>query len=430
MSPEADPTLLLGPAAALRRHHARDGLGRDRPSLHGRGAGRGRRDADRADLDGARPPLRAGEPGRPRDRQRARVHGAPGRPPGLARGRQRVPAERDPHLQPRRVVPAVVRVVPPFRADGPGEPEEGRCRRAGGAGAPDDGRRPRALARRALPRGRPGVRRPPVSRAARPAAGPARRGGRGPARPRRPDDRGGRGDPELRGVHLALPRHLDGAAGPLAAVDRPDRDDPRRPRPARRLEHLGRVARPRHPHAVVARARRGRVRLVLGLPAPGQPVPRRARAGHPLPAAARGRRRRDPHQAARRLRLARRRRARQRALELLPRLRHRAPRHPPRRGRLALLAGARPAGPPDGRPRRVGVVQRAGAPHRRHPARPRDDRLDPARAAPAGHPPPRGLGRGARPGPVGARAVSGSPSGCARRSTSSTGRRSAAASTS
>ena len=66
--------------------------------------------------------------------------------------------------------------------------------------------------------------------------------GRGPARPGRPDDRGGRGDPELRGVHLALPRHLDGAARPLAAVDRPDRDDPRRPRPARRLEHLAGVA--------------------------------------------------------------------------------------------------------------------------------------------------------------------------------------------
>ena len=47
--------------------------------------------------------------------------------------------------------------------------------------------------------------------------------------------RGGRG---LRGVRLALPRGVERPRHPLAALDRAERDDLRRPRRDRRLEHL------------------------------------------------------------------------------------------------------------------------------------------------------------------------------------------------
>src|SRR5260370_1162769 len=46
----------------------------------------------------------------------------------------------------------------------------------------------------------------------------------------------------LRRVLLPLPRGVERALGALAALGRPHRDDLRRPRRARRLEHLGRLA--------------------------------------------------------------------------------------------------------------------------------------------------------------------------------------------
>ncbi len=61
-----------------------------------------------------------------------------------------------------------------------------------------------------------------------------------------PESRGGRRDPELRGVHLAVPRGVVGPGGALDPVHRPDRDAARRPRPARRLEHVAVVAPPGH----------------------------------------------------------------------------------------------------------------------------------------------------------------------------------------
>ena len=57
----------------------------------------------------------------------------------------------------------------------------------------------------------------------------------------------------------------------------PTGDDARRPRPARRLEHVAVVAAGGHVEAVVARPGRRRLRLVLGVPAPRQPQPRAAR---------------------------------------------------------------------------------------------------------------------------------------------------------
>ena len=63
--------------------------------------------------------------------------------------------------------------------------------------------------------------------------------------------------------------------GALAAVGRPVRDDLRRSRRPRRLEHLGRVAPRLRGQAVVAGPDRRRLHELLALPAPGQPVARR-----------------------------------------------------------------------------------------------------------------------------------------------------------
>ena len=79
----------------------------------------------------------------------------------------------------------------------------------------------------------------------------------------------------LRGVRPALPARLERPGQPLAALDAAQRDDLRRPRHPRRLEHQPRLA-PRHGgHRLVARPRRRRPGLLLGLPAPGQPQPGR-----------------------------------------------------------------------------------------------------------------------------------------------------------
>ena len=91
----------------------------------------------------------------------------------------------------------------------------------------------RALARPALPARRPGLRRRGLARGRARSSRP----GAAPSEP--PGERGAR----LRGVHVALPRELERAGDPLAALDRLDLDDLGRPRHERRLEHLRSLAR-------------------------------------------------------------------------------------------------------------------------------------------------------------------------------------------
>ena len=90
----------------------------------------------------------------------------------------------------------------------------------------------RGLAAPAAPARRPGLRR----------RGP-RRDRRVHRRPPRPVGPAGRRGRRLRGVLPPLPRLVVGARRPLAAVDRPDGDDLRRPRRPRRLEHVARLGR-------------------------------------------------------------------------------------------------------------------------------------------------------------------------------------------
>ena len=115
-----------------------------------------------------------------------------------------------------------------------------------------------------------------------PAAAP-----RGRAR----DAPGGRGG-VVRRVHEAVPGVVARPGGALAVRHRAERDDLRRPRDHRRLEHLGVLA------ADVPRSSPGgasgsqRPGLVLGLPAPGQPAPGR---GGRRPAVPEDHRRRGRH---------------------------------------------------------------------------------------------------------------------------------------
>ena len=119
----------------------------------------------------------------------------------------------------------------------------------------------RRLAGRAGPDGRPGLRR-------RGAARDARVHPRAPGR-RRAAGRVGR---RLRGVHPALPRVVVRPRHPLAAVDGAVDDDLRRPRGQRRLEHLAGLGRRDARAAVVGRPDHRRLHVVLGLPAPRQPL--------------------------------------------------------------------------------------------------------------------------------------------------------------
>ena len=86
-----------------------------------------------------------------------------------------------------------------------------------------------AVARRARAARRPGLR----------GRGHARDGGVHP-RPPRPVAAARPGGRRLRGVHAAVPRVVDRSRHPLAALHRALDDDLRRPRRARRLEHLRR----------------------------------------------------------------------------------------------------------------------------------------------------------------------------------------------
>ncbi len=77
---------------------------------------------------------------------------------------------------------------------------------------------------------------------------------------------------DLRRLRRPLPRLLERAGDPLAALDRAQRDDLRRPRRPRRLEHVDRMGHRDAREGVVAAADRRRVRELLRLPAPRQPV--------------------------------------------------------------------------------------------------------------------------------------------------------------
>ena len=192
----------------------------------------------------------------------------------------------------------------------------------------------------------------------------------------------GRDRADLRGVHAPLPRVVGRAGDPLAAVHGVERDDLRRPRRARRLEHVGGVAGGDPRHRLVGRAHRGRADVVLDLPARGQPEPRRAGRGRAARQGERAGRRRRP---AARVRARGRPRARREPLELPPRPRP----HAPGDDRLARRARARRGQPLDARRRGVGLGRGARVRRLRPPA----DRDLAAVAAVTGDAPPRGVER-------------------------------------
>ncbi len=214
------------------------------------------------------------------------------------------------------------------------------------------------------------------------------------------DNGGRRRDPRLRGVHLAVRGGVDGAVGAVAPVDRPDGDAARRPRPARRLEHVDVVAALGHRAGLVARPGRRRLRLVLGVPAPGQPQPDRARDRARLRPDAHADDGRGAHQVPRRLGLARRPGRLDVALQLLPRPRRDRAGGAGRRHRFALLAPPRPRRSAHGRQHRVGVGAGEGARHLDRVGSPRPV-LDAAVADAARRAPHGGLERGRRPGRLG-----------------------------
>ena len=86
----------------------------------------------------------------------------------------------------------------------------------------------------------------------------------------------------LPGVRPPLPARVERPGQPVAALDPAERDDLRRPRHPRRLEHQLDLAPADGGHRLVARAGGGRSRVVLGLPAPGQPRGRGSRRGQAL----------------------------------------------------------------------------------------------------------------------------------------------------
>ena len=300
--------------------------------MHRRGAGR-----VGAHLPGLRAALRARRRRRARARHVPSLRGPPRRRARVAPRGHGDAAELPAHAHGGRGhrSPAVrVRLLPlpPDRRRRPrgvaGHRRARRLLRAPHGRGQGDRRPGVGPARRPLPARRPGLRRRdhPAHRAVDPF----------PPRPRR-RVRPGHGDRGLRRVRAPLQRVLDRPRDAVAALDRAHRDDLRRPRRPRRLEHLAGLARRDGEQAVVAAAHpRGAV-VVLGLPAPRQPRPRDAGRRPALPQGARGRRRRlRPARGLRRPRRRRGRRAQRRALELPL-----GPREDPAaHGRLALRPGA------------------------------------------------------------------------------------------
>ena len=212
----------------------------------------------------AGPPLRAGAGDRPDPGHDDRVRGAARRRTRLAAARLRAsrPRSSSTPADGRDGRPGHLRLLPLGRA----------ARRREGPGGPGRPRHPRGPHRRGPGRRTPG--RPAAAR--RPGVrGRGLRGhpplARGPPRPRGPAGRRGRG---LRGVHPPLLRVLARPRDPLAAVHRAQLHDLRRPRRHRRLEHQRRLGRRHAGHPVVARADAQRPDVVLGLPAPRQPLAR------------------------------------------------------------------------------------------------------------------------------------------------------------
>ena len=216
---------------------------------------------------------------------RAAVRGASRRRARLA-ARRRPAAVDDPHARARAPRPPRLRLVPRRRSGAPAvharaareHPARLRHRRALGALAPAPVRAG-GVARLPAPAGRPGLRRRDVRADARlhPRA----------SRHEPPAGRAGR---RLRGVRAALPRGLERSRHPLAARDRAEHDDLRRPRRPRRLEHLRRLGARDAGDGLVGRAHHRRVHVVLDLPAHRQPGPAGAGGGAP----ARGDLRRRP----------------------------------------------------------------------------------------------------------------------------------------
>ena len=250
-------------AAPRRRDHG-IGVGPDRRAGHRPGSRR--RDPH---VRGLRPPLRAGPGDRPGARRPHPLPGARRRRAGLAAQDHAVPGERDPHprTDDRRREQDHLRLVPlPEGGRSPARRRPGH-RRAGRVRGPDVPAAAGRVAGRVAAARRPGLRR----RADRGEPAPDRRPP-GPA-----PGVAGRRDRELRGVRRAVPGLVDRSRGPLAALLRTHRDDLRRPRRPGRLEHLRDLAGADPREAVVARPDPVGDRLLLGLPAPGQPLPRRAR---------------------------------------------------------------------------------------------------------------------------------------------------------
>ena len=182
-----------------------------------------------------RPPLRA------RHRRRARARHRPPR----TRSASTASAVWPPPTRPVR--PSRIRTLPPPDSDAAGRVRIafGSCRYSRSV---DDRVRP-ALRPRLARRVRPRTRAPGRGGLADGAAHARRPGLRRrdhrtdpPAHPREARHHARQQGPgrRLRGVHLALPRVLDRPRRPLADVHRPQLDDLRRPRRARRLEHLAR----------------------------------------------------------------------------------------------------------------------------------------------------------------------------------------------
>ena len=220
----------------------------------------------------------------------------------------------------------------------------------------------------------------------------------------------------LRGVHAPLPGVVGRPGDPLAAVDGPERDDLRRPRRPRRLEHLAAWLEEMRARAVVGRAHRRRVHVVLGLPAHRQPRRRASCDEDPC-----YRRVAQPTATpARRCATSRYRADREAAA---------------RAGATAATSATRGWWCIDSR---AGRVLEPGArsmvddqewdwidEHAHGRRRPPADRRPRCRCSGAGHPPPGGVERGASATAPGAAWPRGSASGSAGRSTSSTGPRSA-----
>ena len=150
----------------------------------------------------------------------------------------RVPAERHPHPRRRDDADADrVRLLPRRRAaraaahaaQGRAPATAARSTRCAALALRMARAATRGVAARAAAARRPGLRRRGLARRAR-------------VHPLAPRPRGaaGRDGRRLRGVHAALPRVVGRAVDPLAALDRAQRDDLRRPRRPRRLEHVDR----------------------------------------------------------------------------------------------------------------------------------------------------------------------------------------------